>query len=86
MRLYQIYDRVAGVVIANPLGAHNDGEAIRSFGMVLRDKATAVGASPRDFDLLYLGMQSEAGHVEGVLPVTVITGASLITALEANNV
>lgn len=58
-RLYQLYDKTAGMVTGPIITEKKDGPAIRAFHAVLADNRTLPGRYPDQFQLHYLGEQDE---------------------------
>lgn len=54
MRMYALLDEKSKLY-GKPFYAHQDGEALRSFGDVVNDKNTAPGKFPADFTLWKIG-------------------------------
>lgn len=85
MKLYQIFDKVAGAVEGPVTCFRADGPAIRSFYSLLGAPQTTPGQHPADFNLLCVGEQEDDGsiviqpEVGGLLyPIPVALGAAWV--------
>lgn len=87
IRLYQMYDKQAGIVSGPILAVNRDAAAIRAFNDVLAQKDSDPGRYPEDFELLLIGEQDQesgaivawnpSGHQE-----VIATGAEWLAAQE----
>lgn len=68
VKVYSVYD-VKAMVYGKPFYCKNDGEALRLFGDVSRDKETMIGKHPSDFQLFHLGdFDDVTGSISGIKP------------------
>lgn len=54
IRLYSVYDRVAGLY-ADPFSSPNDATAARAFSLASSSPDNMLYASPQDYQLWYIG-------------------------------
>lgn len=65
-KLYSIKDTVTGLW-TEPAVMNNDGEAMRAFKALTKDKNTMIGAHPEDYELHQIGeWNPEQGTIQNV--------------------
>lgn len=79
--LYQIRDRVAGVVTGPIFPEYRDGAAVRQFADLVYAPQGPIKEHPADYDLICVGLQDdESGRIEcdPTMPRLVANGEDLI--------
>lgn len=78
--LYQVRDNVAEAVMGPILTAKIDAAAIRIFHTAMADEKGGLSQHPQDYDLLYLGFQTEeSGQIHALPePKVIATGRAWI--------
>lgn len=82
--LYQIRDRVAGVVTGPIFPEYRDGSAVRQFADLVYAKQGPISEHPADYDLLCVGQQDdESGEIASCDPRVVANGQDLVRSDDA---
>jgi hypothetical protein len=84
MNLYQAWDTEAKITVGPIMAAQRDTIPTRSFVEALKDK-NSLGQHPTAYELRIIGTQDDDGSITGEKPVTIITGAQVIAALDRGN-
>lgn len=80
-RLYQLRDRVSGMMSSGIMLFYADKAAIRMFADAMSGDSL-VSKHPEDYDLMFLGEQDDSGLIVSVSPELVATGASVAEMLD----
>lgn len=79
-QLYQIRDRIAGVVVGPIMAFPREAPAIREFEDLLANQQTTIGQHPADYDLHHIGQQDQdSGELDPIIPTTIYYGQDWVT-------
>lgn len=84
--LYQVFDKVSGLVLGPIMAFGHDAPAVRMFTDALRDPGSGLSKHPDDYVLLQIGEQNPDGELvdNGMCPRTVVTGSIVMTMVDTS--
>lgn len=77
--MFSVHDSVSGIY-DRPFVARAEGDAVRSFGDIAKDKEHPIGKHPEHFSLFHVGMWNDnTGMIDPVAPTHVVSAIDLTT-------